>query len=145
MGYQASPISLSDLIQACERDYANQGYVKWADLAREFGVTRQGIYGRLLRAVENGDLSQKDLDRYRTVTSRRKASAFHERSRKLQHFEITLSVENAMWLHRESKLRSLPRTDIIDGLLTQARFQSSSQPQSQDDLADPRPQLVGQA
>lgn len=138
MPYQNLAISFDDLIAAAERHYASQGYVKWADLAREFGVTRQGIYGRIMKAVEQGRLSKEDLDRYRTVTSRRKASAFKEQTRRLRSFDVTLTTENAIWLHKQAKRRGLHRGDIIDGLVTQARLIHSSQDPS-DDFAPPEP------
>jgi predicted transcriptional regulator len=116
---------LSDLIQAAERYFERQGYVKWSDLARDFGISRQAVHQRLTNAVASGVLPAEDLERYRTVTSRRKAAQTRQETRKLRSFAASFSHENAVWLDAEAQARGVRRTDILDGLVTQARLAAS--------------------
>ena len=122
---RGSGATLSQLVEAAEAYYAQQGYVKWADLARDFGISRQAVQFRFSRAVQTGLLSPADLARYQTVSSRRKDSARRAQMRKLTTFQVSISEENAVWLKDQAERRRVRKTDIIDGLISRARQATS--------------------
>lgn len=119
-------LSFETLLAAAERYYATHGYVKWADIAREFNLSRQAVHARFQGAVSRGLLSAERMEQFQTVTSRRKAAEDAAKLRKLRSFTITLSSDNAKWLSKEAQRRRLRRTDILDGLISQARSSHAS-------------------
>jgi hypothetical protein len=126
---------LAELIEQCERFYARDGFVKFADVAKALGVSRQAVQLRLARAVERGELDAPTLERYRSPTSRaavarerRKASEDREAARRQTHFYLLLTPENAKWVRTEAAFRRLAFNELINGLVTQAREQAETPP-----------------
>jgi hypothetical protein len=128
MPFPATPIE--PLINACERIYARNGFVKWSEVGEELGVSRQAVHSRLKWAVASGRLTQADYDRYqsssaRAAASRRKAQATDELE-KLQ-IRTKLTPENLAWIRTECKVRAVTSADIINGLIAKARNQTTTQ------------------
>lgn len=121
-----SPLSLqryTELIKRAESHYERQGFVKWADLGNEMGVSRQRILQMMQQAVGYNLLTGEDLARYRSAASREAvARANEEYRRKLEkhRIQITLLPDNYEWL--ESAMMSAPsgttRNDLINAAIT---------------------------
>lgn len=119
----------ADLIERCERHYASQGFVKWADLATELGVSRQLILQKLQRAVCRGLISPADLDRYRSTASRNTLARTNEGVRRANdrlRVQLALTPDNHRWLRAQVQSRlGVTTGDLINGLITQARESAS--------------------
>lgn len=115
----------ADLIERCERHYSAQGFVKWADLATELGVSRQLILEKLQRAVCRGLISSVDLDRYRSVAARNALARTNEGVRRANdrlRIELTLTPDNHQWLRAQVQSRpGVTTADLINGFITRAR------------------------
>jgi len=121
---------IEPLINACERLYQRDGYVKWSEVAVELGVSRQAVHDRLKRAVVAGKVPEADFERYRSASSRATASRRREHERdeaRKRLIEIQLTPENLAWIRTESKIRQVKSSDIINGLIAKARNQTTPQ------------------
>jgi len=116
MGYPKY-IALDDLVATCEQLYEANGFVKWADVGKVHGMSRQGVLNRLQNATERGDLAPDLLDRWRSVSSRRAQSQIREKL----YLRILVTEENKRWLDTESVLHKASQADIINGLINRAR------------------------
>lgn len=133
---QRSSFSLEKLTEICERFYERDGFVKWADVGKALGVSRQAVQLRLRAAVEKGQLTPETVERWQSMTSRAAASRERARAydenrraeRKLQ-INVSLTPENASWLRQECAIRKATHTDIVNGLITIARI--NAQPTNQ--------------
>lgn len=114
-----------DLIERCERHYAAQGFVKWADLATELGVSRQLILQKLQRAVCHGLVTPADLDRFRSTAARTRLGRTNEDIRRANdrfRVQLTLTSDNHQWLRAQVQSRpGVTTADLINGLITRAR------------------------
>lgn len=115
-----------DLITRAEAHYDRQGFVKWSDLASELGVSRQRILQMMQAAIGFGHITSDDLERYRSVASRSKATQQNtEKRRDLERLRIqlTLTPENYEWLVAalESGSYGTTRNDLINIALTHYR------------------------
>lgn len=115
-----------ELRARAEAHYARQGFVKWADLGWELGVTRQRVLQMIQTAVERGHLTEADVERYRSESSRRAASRTNEKARrqldKLK-LRIALTPENFEWLESTmgGAASGTTRSDLINTAITQYR------------------------
>ena len=115
-----------ELRSRAEAHYARQGFVKWADLGWELGVTRQRVLQMIQSAVELGHLTESDVERYRSEASRRAASRTNEKARrqldKLK-LRIALTPENFEWLESAmgGAASGTTRSDLINTAITQYR------------------------
>ncbi len=119
-----SLIKLDELIAACEALYARDGFVKWSEIAETYGISRQAVHARFKAAIERGDLSEADFERWRSVSSRRAQSKVNlelKRERERCNLSITLSPENVSWLRKECLARRASSSDVLNGLITKAR------------------------
>lgn len=122
-----SHIPFDELRQACEKLYQRDGFVKWAEIADAYGITRQAVHARLKAAIERGDLDDATFDRWRSVSSRRAQSRTNRelsRERDRCTLTITLTPENVSWLRTECLARRATSSDLINGLLNKARASS---------------------
>lgn len=115
-----------ELIKRAEAHYERQGFVKWADLATELGVSRQRVMQMLQSAVGHDLITGKDLDRYRSPSSRSKLSRANEALRReidKQRIKLALLPDNYAWL--ESAMQASPqgttRSDLINAAITHYR------------------------
>lgn len=115
-----------ELRARAEAHYARQGFVKWADLGWELGVTRQRVLQMIQAAVELGHLTESDVERYRSEASRRAASRTNEKARhqldKLK-LRVALTPENFEWLESAmgGAASGTTRSDLINTAITQYR------------------------
>ena len=119
-----SSVTLEHLLALCERFYEKNGFVKWSEVAEVVGLSRQAIQLRLKSAVERGLISQEQVDRYRSMSSRTAdARERKEASRALrnQRIAVLFTDENLQWLREESVIRGVRIPDIINGLVNRAR------------------------
>lgn len=115
---------LEDVIATCERLYEAHGFVKWADVGKIFGVSRQSVLQRLQKAADRGDLAPGVLDRWRSASARIAQSKSNEQLRRENErlrISITLTPNNRRWLDTECVARHCRSADIINGLITKAR------------------------
>jgi len=127
----ATPQRFTDqqMFDICERLYQLNGFVKWADVGKALGVSRQAVQLRLRAAQSRGELDDATYDRWASMTARAAASRENraksrERDRERYRNEIRfqLSPENAEWLRAECVFRKVTSADIINGLLNVARL-----------------------
>jgi len=125
---QRSSFSLEKLTEICERFYERDGFVKWADVGKALGVSRQAVQLRLRAAVEKGHLTPETVERWQSMTSR--AAAAREReARRLEEnnagrLRIKLTPENHAWLLEQCAFRRVTSADLINGILTRERESS---------------------
>lgn len=132
----AKPIvELTELLEVCERFYARDGFVKFADVAKALGISRQAVQLRLARATERGDLDDATLQRYRSpvgraavARERRKVAEDNERERRLARFHVSVTPENAKWIRSEAAFRRLGFNEFINGVITKAREAAEQAP-----------------
>lgn len=112
----------------CEKLYQLNGFVKWSDVGKALGVSRQAIQLRLRAAQRRGELDDATYDRWASMTARaaaarenRAKSREANTARKRQHLNVLLSPENAEWLRAESVFRKATTADIINGLINKER------------------------
>lgn len=117
------------MFDICEKLYGLNGFVKWADVGKALGVSRQAIQLRLRAAQARGDLDDATYDRWSSMTARaaaarekRAKSRAADRERQRLELKIRLSPENVEWLRTECVLRKATSTDIVNGLLNVARL-----------------------
>lgn len=131
----ATPQRFTDqqMFDICERLYQLNGFVKWADVGKALGVSRQAIQLRLRAAVTRGDLPESEMERWASVSSRRATSREnHKRSRltyeekRRLKTEFTLLPENYEWLRAECVYRKCTTADLLNGLITRERELSES-------------------
>lgn len=117
-------VTTEAVLQCCEQFYERDGFVKWADVARALGISRQGVLHRITKARADGDLSEADYERFRSMSSRRTAARYREEERRDIHrrtSDVVFTPENYAWLRKECELRQVTITDIVNGLLNKAR------------------------
>lgn len=120
-----SELSLDEVCETCQRLYERDGYVKWADVGTEHGITRQAVQARLKRAVATGRLDPAQLERWQSMSSRAAASRKREEERELNRklrLDVQLTVENLGWLRTECERRQSSSADVINGLINKARL-----------------------
>lgn len=111
-------------LACCEDFYKRDGFVKWADVARALGVSRQAVQFRLTKLRESGELDDATFERYQSMSSRRAASRTNEELRRqAQKCQRTISLtpENEAWIRKECELRQVLTSDIVNGLINKAR------------------------
>ncbi len=122
----ASAVSLQQLFITCEALYQRDGFVRWADVAKTHGVTRQAVQLRLRRAMEQGELEETTFKRWQSMSTRRtetaKRSDAKEKLRKSLIMSFSLTPENHAWLKDQCTERGCTRADILNGLINKARI-----------------------
>lgn len=116
-----SPITLEQLQETCERLYERDGFVKWVDVGRAHGISRQAVQLRFRAAVEAGRMDQALIDRWQSTAARAAVSRERQQQSDLCRHKTILTPENADWLRREAVLRNCSGNDIINGLINKAR------------------------
>ena len=104
--------------------YSVDGFVKWAEVAKAFGLSRQAISARLSQAVKNGKISEEDYERWRSMSSRITQSRYKEEIRRENaklNISVTLTPDNKKWLSTESVVTQSSTSDLINGLINKAR------------------------
>ena len=120
-----SSVTLDELTELCERFYQRDGFVKWAEVAETFGITRQAVQARLKQAVTRGRLTPETVDRWQSMSARAASTRKKEAERKFNRslvVEIQLTPANSKWLRTECAVRNLRSSDIINGLINKARI-----------------------
>ena len=119
-------VPLQQLFGTCETFYQRDGFVRWADVGRVHGISRQSVQLRFKKALETGELDEATYQRWESASSRRSLTAQNaqarEKVRKARAVNITLSPENKAWLEAQCSERSVTSADIINGLLNKARL-----------------------
>lgn len=127
----AAPQRFTDqqMFDICEKLYQLNGFVKWADVGKALGVSRQAVQLRLRAAQARGELTEADYNRWSSMTARaaaarenRAKSRERDRERHRHEIRFRLSPENAEWLRAECVFRKATSADIINGLLNVARL-----------------------
>ena len=122
----ASAISLQQLFVTCEALYQRDGFVRWADVAKTHGVSRQAVQLRLKAAVGKGELEETTFKRWQSMSTRRtetaKRAGIKDKDRKEREIRFTLSPENHTWLKDQCTERGCTRADILNGLINKARM-----------------------
>jgi len=122
----ASAVPLQQVFVTCEALYQRDGFVRWADVAKTHGLSRQAIQLRLRRALELGQLDTETYDRWSSMSSRRAATAKRTAATKQsingRTVRCLLTHENSDWLNTECENRGCTRADIINGLINKARI-----------------------
>lgn len=118
-------VPAAELLKACEHLYQQHGYVKWADVGRALGISRQAVQLRLRALQRRGELDDATYERWSSMTARtaatrerQKAALDQKRADESLTFRLRLSPENAEWLRAVCKVRSVTRADLINGLIT---------------------------
>jgi hypothetical protein len=100
--------------------------VRWADVAKVHGISRQSVQLRFKKALETGELDEATYQRWESASSRRALTAQRAKERKrakeARAVNITLSPENKAWLEAQCIERSVTSADIINGLLNKVRL-----------------------
>lgn len=125
------PVRFTDkqMFDICEKLYQLNGFVKWADVGKALGVSRQAVQLRLKAAIRRGELTEADYERWASMTARaavarenRAKSRVTDTERKRQNLSCRLSPENADWLRTECVFRKATSADIINGLINKERL-----------------------
>ena len=117
-------VTTDQLLQSCADFYKRDGFVKWADVARALGVSREAVRQRVQKAITTGELDQATYELYQSMSARRAASRYNEELRRdldKRRPQVSLSPENYAWLRAQTELRRLTASDIINGLINRAR------------------------
>jgi hypothetical protein len=128
MAATRSAIPLTEIVATCEKFYARDGFVKWADVAAVHGLSRQAIQLRLKAATERGDLEPGTIERWASMSARAAATRESEKRQRERQAErqrllirTELTPENIAWLRAECVFRKLRTNDVINGLINKAR------------------------
>lgn len=119
-----SLVTYEQVFRCCEDFYARDGFVKWADVARSLGISRQGVMHRLTKALETGVLDHATYEKWQSMSSRRakarqnRADHYDALRRKVQ---LLFTPENYAWIRHQTELRQITATDIVNGLINRAR------------------------
>lgn len=111
-------------LDCCEDFYKRDGFVKWSDVARALGISRQAVQIRVNKLREIGELDEATFERYQSMSSRRAAAKRNrELSRDLEQRtpRVQFTPENFAWLRKECELRQITIADIVNGLVNKAR------------------------
>ena len=114
-------MSAALLIAAVRSEFQRYGYVRWADVADNLGVSRQSVHKEIQRAVENGKVDTTEYETWRK-------SYLNAGVRKLR-----LTPDNWEWLEAEAQNRGRRRDDVLNELLNVQRLLSTHSPN--DDLS----------
>lgn len=121
----APKVPLQQLFGTCETLYQRDGFVRWADVGRVHGISRQSVQLRFKKAIETGELDEATYERWESASSRRtltaKRAREREKARQARAVNITLSPDNKAWLETQCTERGVTSADIINGLLNKAR------------------------
>lgn len=116
---------LDRVLELCERFYQRDGFVKWSDVGKALGVSRQAVQLRLSTAVARGDITPETVERYQSMSSRHAASRERRETTKRESGQYRLQArllpENHAWLLEEATFRKVTTADVINGLITRER------------------------
>ncbi len=119
------PVPRAEFFAICEDHYRRDGFVKWAAVAEQLGVTRQAVAVRLEKAVRNGHLSEDDYKRWAGTKAREVFSTEREAERqekKRRTIATLLTPENHDWVTNECARRHIRSGDLINELINGARI-----------------------
>ena len=118
-------VTLPEIVSVCEALYAKHGFVQWQTVGDAVGLSRQGVRMRVSRAVERGALTQEQLDRWSSITTRAaltreqaKRGLEAKREREKLVLRITFTPENAAWLRKAAALQGVRISDVLNGCVT---------------------------
>lgn len=126
------PVRFTDeqMFDICEKLYELNGFVKWTDVGKALGVSRQAIQLRLRAAIRRGELTEADYERWASMSARaavarenRARGRVVEKERRRLELKCVLSPENAEWLRTQCVFRKATSGDIINGLINKERAQ----------------------
>jgi hypothetical protein len=124
-----SQVPLESITSLCDQLHARDGFVKWADVGRALGISRQAVQLRLRAAVDKGLLSPERVEGWqsmasRAAASRERAKQSREQSREADKLvlRLRLTPENMAWLRQEAVLRRASTPEIVNGLIAKARL-----------------------
>lgn len=115
---------LTDITGLCERIYKRDGFVKWSEVATALGISRQAVHARLKKAVEAGDLTEVEYDRWRSVSSRlsqSKQNRVIKKENERCRISVVLTPENKKWMTEECVSRRCSSADLLNGLINKER------------------------
>lgn len=125
-----------ELIAVCERFYERDGFVKWADVGKALGVSRQAVTLRFNAAIERGEVDAATVDRFRSIGSRsqilRRRREERHRQRNHQTLSLTFTPENVAWIRQEAAFRGVAITEFMNGLITRLREQPAPPPSMEE-------------
>lgn len=124
-----SLVTDEQVFRSCEDFYKRDGFVKWADVARSLGISRQGVMHRLDKALKTGALDQATYVKWQSMSSRRAKA----RQNREDHYDalrrkvhLLFTPENYAWIRYQAELRQITASDIVNGLLNRAREDEAS-------------------
>ncbi len=120
---KCAPATVEELRTLCENIYKRDGFVKWTEVAELLGASRQAIFNRLNVSVAKGQLTEAEVERWRSF-SRRALTRKNEQLRREQEklrISVTLTSDNKRWLAYNSQKEHCTTSDIINGLINRAR------------------------
>lgn len=118
------PATLEEIKALCETLFIRDGFVKWAEVASILGISRQAVFNRLNKALDQGQISEPEFERWRSMSSRQAQSRKNEQKRRENEklrIAATLTPENKQWLMTQTVLNKATTSDIINGLMNKAR------------------------
>lgn len=113
-------VEFEEIRKSCERFYERDGFVKWADVASLYGISRQAVHARIVDAVKRGSLDQDIYEKWKSISTRRAVSRKTREAARFQerlNISITLTEETYKWLSLESKFRGVTYSDLLNGLI----------------------------
>lgn len=118
-------VPAAEILKTCEHLYQQHGFVKWADVGRALGISRQAVQLRLRALQSRGELEEATYERWSSMTARsaatrerQKAALEQKREAERHTIRLRLSPENAEWLRAVCKVRNVTSADLINGLIT---------------------------
>lgn len=120
-------LPLEELVAVFERLYERSGFVKWAEVAELTGLSQSNVSKRIQTAVRRGDLPPETVERWRSLTARRRITAENAKAknrRALGRIEITLTPDNFEFVKQQCTKHSGNMTEIVNGIINAARTYS---------------------
>lgn len=120
-------VPLETIVSVCEELYARSGFVKWTEVAERVGLDNGTIHKRFKDAIKRGDLTPETVERWRSLTARRRITAENAKAknrRALGRIEITLTPDNFEFVKQQCTKHSGNMTEIVNGIINAARTYS---------------------
>lgn len=117
-------VPLEAIIAVCEELYTRSGFVKFTEAAQRLGLQDGTLHKRFRDAIARGDLSPETVDRWRSLTARRRITAA---ARKAKHarstgrIEVTLTPENFEYVKAQCAKHNGNMSEIVNGIINIAK------------------------